>query len=366
MVPVTPAPGSSSTAVGKARTSPRVRAAATTAWATVCCEVWSRLAASRRTSSLVVPGADWMAATRARPAVSVPVLSRNSVRTRANASSAPPPFTSTPRPAQRDRPETMATGTPRISGHGVATTMTARPRTGSPLQAQAPPARARASGVNRKAARSASRADGAFASCACRTSRTMPANVLSAAPAVATMSKGAPAFTAPLRTAAPVSRVTGMGSPVSANSSRTAVSFPHDPVHRHGVPGPYQQAVSGGYVVERDGCDLTILVAAGGARNAREQGRHFTSRPRLGEILKSAAAREHDPDHAGGDVFSEREGAADREQRNDVETHLPPPQARQAVEQDGGEHRDSTSQHQPSAPRPPDRATAHPNRHRGQ
>ena len=36
----------------------------------------------------------------------------------------------------------MATGTPRIKGHGVATTMTARARTGSPLNAQAPPAKA--------------------------------------------------------------------------------------------------------------------------------------------------------------------------------------------------------------------------------
>ena len=158
----------------------------------------------------------------ARPLVSVPVLSRNSVRARASRSSAPPPFTSTPLPAQRDSPDTIATGTPRISGHGVATTRTARPLTGSPLSHHAIPASAMASGVNTKAAWSARRADGALASCADLTSRTMPANVLAAALVVACMSNGAPALTVPLRRASLVWRITGSGSPVRADSSITA------------------------------------------------------------------------------------------------------------------------------------------------
>lgn len=43
-------------------------------------------------------------------------------------------------PAARERPETSATGTARINGHGVATTSTAKARTGSPVKAHAPPA----------------------------------------------------------------------------------------------------------------------------------------------------------------------------------------------------------------------------------
>lgn len=53
----------------------------------------------------------------------------------------------------------------------------------------------------------------------------MPANVLSAAAIVAVMSNGVAAFTAPLRTPSPGARRTGHRSPVSADSSRTAVSF---------------------------------------------------------------------------------------------------------------------------------------------
>ena len=125
---------------------------------------------------------------------------------------------------------------------------------------------------------------------------------------------------------------------------------PHDPVHGHGIPGPHQQAVAGGDKVERDGGDLAVLVAAGGARDTREQGRHLASRPCFGEVLKRAAAREHDRDHAGGDIFIEREGAADRKERDDIETQLSPPQTGRAVQQDGREHRDSPSQHQPRGP----------------
>src|SRR5204862_4420628 len=55
-------------------------------------------------------------------------------------SRAPPPLIRTPMPAARERPETSATGTARISGHGVATTSTASARAGSSVASQAPPA----------------------------------------------------------------------------------------------------------------------------------------------------------------------------------------------------------------------------------
>ena len=47
------------------------------------------------------------------------------------------PLTMTPARAARETPETSATGAARMSGQGVATTSTARARTGSPLAAHA-------------------------------------------------------------------------------------------------------------------------------------------------------------------------------------------------------------------------------------
>src|SRR5262249_40452911 len=68
-------------------------------------------------------------------------------------SSAPPPFTMSPRLASREMPATMAIGAARISGHGVATTSTASARTGSPENSQAPPATASVSGRNSRGER---------------------------------------------------------------------------------------------------------------------------------------------------------------------------------------------------------------------
>ena len=84
-----------------------------------------------------VTAAVMMSATVGRPTVSVPVLSNSSTRQRASCSSTAPPLTITPRRAVRDRPETRATGTARISGQGVATTSTATARDSSPDTAQA-------------------------------------------------------------------------------------------------------------------------------------------------------------------------------------------------------------------------------------
>ncbi len=76
------------------------------------------------------------------PPVSVPVLSSTMVRMVAIVSRMAPPFTSTPAFAARDSPATIATGTARIRGHGVATTSTLKPRMGSPVSNQAAPAKA--------------------------------------------------------------------------------------------------------------------------------------------------------------------------------------------------------------------------------
>ena len=94
------------------------------------------------------------------PAVRVPVLSSNSVVHWARRSSTPPFFTTTPRCAAAERPETSATGAASMSGQGVATTRTATARAGPP-STQAAPATARVSGRNHSAYRSASRTNGA-------------------------------------------------------------------------------------------------------------------------------------------------------------------------------------------------------------
>ena len=65
------------------------------------------------------------------PLVSVPVLSSSTVVHLASRSRTAPPFTTTPRRAATDSPDTRATGAARISGHGVATTSTATARAGA-------------------------------------------------------------------------------------------------------------------------------------------------------------------------------------------------------------------------------------------
>ena len=132
-----PAPGTSAAASGSVSVTPRSRAPPTIDAASTCGETCSREAARARTSSGVRSGADTTSARRGRPAVSVPVLSKSMTRARASVSSAPPPLTMMPRLAERLMPETMAMGAASRSGHGVATTRTARARTGSPERSQA-------------------------------------------------------------------------------------------------------------------------------------------------------------------------------------------------------------------------------------
>ena len=136
----------------------------------------------------------------------------------------PPPFTTTPRRAARDRPETMATGAARMSGHGVATTRTATARSSSPDSAHATPASARLTPRNthgvavgepheRRARRFGFRDQPDDAGVgALRPRRRGPQVERSAG------------VHAPASDRVPDARSTGNGSPVSALSSRTAAS----------------------------------------------------------------------------------------------------------------------------------------------
>ena len=202
-VPVTPAPGASSRSRATGRANPRSAAARCRAAATTWDEPWSTAAASARSSSSPMPSAVITDVTSGRPAVIVPVLSRKTVSTWPSRSSVPPPRTTTPRRAARDRPDVTAIGTARIKGHGVATTSTATARSSWPVATHATAARATPTPRNPTASRSARRTMGAVAALARRAISTIPAYVLSAAVAVARRSNGAPALIDPLGTSPP-------------------------------------------------------------------------------------------------------------------------------------------------------------------
>ena len=154
----------------------------------------------------------------------MPVLSISTVRVCPIASNAAPSLTTTPFRAAQAIPDTTATGAASTSGHGVATTSTASIRVDSPVSSQVPPAIRNTIGTNITAYRSASRTNGARPTPADLTSFTIPAYELSAAEADADIRNAPPAFSDPLRAGSPLSRCTDWASPVSTDSSSTAVS----------------------------------------------------------------------------------------------------------------------------------------------
>ena len=139
--PESPPPGVSSTLSGTGSSKPRARAAATRATETGWVEACAKAAARRSAASRPRVGSASIPASFGLPGVSVPVLSKITVRMRASRSSAAPPFTTMPRRAARPMPAISAMGAARISGQGVATTSTASARRGSPEINQAAPAR---------------------------------------------------------------------------------------------------------------------------------------------------------------------------------------------------------------------------------
>ena len=173
--PSIPWPWTSTTSVGITRAIPRSCAARTIALASTCGEAWSRLAAAASRSPTATPGAVCTLASSGCPTVRVPVLSNSSTRPAASCSRTWPPLTTTPRRADCETPEMIATGTASSSGQGVATTRTATTRAESPLASHAAPARIRVSGTNHHARRSARRTYGEESAWAASTSRTTSA-----------------------------------------------------------------------------------------------------------------------------------------------------------------------------------------------
>ena len=112
-------------------------------------------------ASSETPGAEHTEVIAGPPWVKVPVLSKRTVSTRLIDSKIPPPFITAPLFADCDRPATIAIGTARISGQGVAATKTATALSISPVINQAIPATASATGTKRAAHLFANRTPGA-------------------------------------------------------------------------------------------------------------------------------------------------------------------------------------------------------------
>ncbi len=173
-MPLIPRPGCSDASRGGTSARCCLRACATMASARTCGDAWSSEAAIRSTSDASTVGAAMTSTTAGRPAVRVPVLSTITVVAWPRFSSAAPSRMITPIREARDMPDTIATGTAKSSGHGVATTSTATAPTGEPVISQAPPARSKARGRNHVAYRSARRTTGARSAPASRANRTIP------------------------------------------------------------------------------------------------------------------------------------------------------------------------------------------------
>ena len=162
--------------------------------------------------------------------VSVPVLSNTTVSTSRVASSAWWPLRNIPSWAPRPDATISAVGVANPSAHGHAITSTASAAetawsTPAPAKSQAPQvntAMAKTHGTKTPAMRSAIRCAVAFPLCACSTSRTMPASLVSEPTAAASITSRPLSATVPPRTLAPGRTSTGLASPVIALMSTAA------------------------------------------------------------------------------------------------------------------------------------------------
>ena len=250
----------------RARRVSRTRLSART-----CAESWSSDAARRSVSSLGErPEVDHLLDLGV-PLVTVPVLSSRTVVAAPRRSRTPAPFTMIPARAARESPPTNAIGAARISGHGVATTITASHLFGSPVAAHAMPPTTSEKGRKTAAYRSASRVNFARSLSAVRTSRTIAAYALSAADRVTRASNAFPAFAVPDRTSPPAGIVTGSASPVSADSSTTACVLRRRRPRERSRPRA-RPRVAGRELFDRDLLDARVAVAMRDPRRPLDRG----------------------------------------------------------------------------------------------
>ena len=194
-----------------------------------CSDRVSSEAARSSSSGGVSPEAGTTAATSGRPRVRVPVLSKTTVSTRPAVSSASPPRTRIPASAPFPVPTMIAVGVARPMAHGQAMITTpmkavrASVKRGSgPTSIQATnvsDAITRTSGTNTSLTRSASRWIGALEPWARSTSSTIRARAVSRPTCVARITNEPVVLIVAPMTSSPADLVTGIGSPVSMDSS---------------------------------------------------------------------------------------------------------------------------------------------------
>ena len=225
-----PRPGTDWKRVGLINESPRAIAACVTAAASGCSEACSADAESRRSSSDENGLTGTTSVTVGRPAVKVPVLSKAMVATLCRRSSAAPLVIRMPARAAAADPnqDRCRCGEPEVAGQAmirtdtVASTACASRVSGGARRYQAAKviaARTRTTGTNTPATRSARCWIGAFDPEASRTRRMICCKTVSA-PTRSARKRNVPvALSVPPVTRSPGFFCTGIGSPVSIDSS---------------------------------------------------------------------------------------------------------------------------------------------------
>ncbi len=217
----------------------RAFASATIAAASGCSLPWSRLAAHCRIWSAWKGGTACTSRNAGRPSVSVPVLSTTSVSTWRRASIASASRNRTPCCAARPVATMIVIGVARPSAHGQAMISTATALSTACVHEGAGPNRPQPKNVstatdntastNQYATVSAMRCIGARERCACATSCTICASMLSSPSRSARTTRlPVPLSVAPI-TLSPTVLPTGTGSPVSIDSSieeRPSITVP--------------------------------------------------------------------------------------------------------------------------------------------
>jgi len=188
-----------------------------------CSDRDSRDAATPSTPSTGTSSTPSTAVTISRPSVRVPVLSNATHRTEASRSRCAPPLMRTPARAAAVSADTMDTGVEMTSAHGQATTSSAIAR--YPHTDGSPPAntggtmasstaRTTTAGVYTRANLSTNACTGARCRCACSTSLTMCASVVSDAGRVTRSSIAPEPLIEPAKTSSPGRFSAGHDSPV--------------------------------------------------------------------------------------------------------------------------------------------------------
>ena len=88
-----------------------------------------------------------------------------------------------------------------------------------------------------------------------------------------------------------------------------------------------EQQVTGRDLVEGHGLQRSVPVAPGGPRRPGQQRAQVVAGAVGGPGFEGTPAGEHDADHGGGEQLTDRHRARQRQQRDDVDTESPVPQA---------------------------------------